>query len=55
MGTDLRKADLTGTLLDQNALDQSYWNGARGVSQGLAATLAYTMQGLTQHRRGDGP
>ena len=33
MGTDLRRADLTGALLDENALDQSHWNGARGVSQ----------------------
>ena len=34
MGTDLRGADLTGALLDPKALDQTHWNGAKGVSRG---------------------
>jgi len=34
IGTDLRKTDLTGALLDQLALEQSHWVGARGVVQG---------------------
>ena len=34
MGTDLRRADLTGAFLDENALDQSHWNGAKGVKKG---------------------
>ena len=34
IGTDLRRTDLTGALLDPKALDQSHWDGARGVNQG---------------------
>ena len=34
MGTDLRRADLTGARLDPRALDQSHWDGARGVHHG---------------------
>ena len=34
IGTDLRRTDLTGALLDQHALEQSHWGGARGVVQG---------------------
>ena len=34
IGTDLRRTDLTGAQLDPNALDQSHWDGARGVIKG---------------------
>ena len=34
IGTDLRLTDLTGALLDPNALNQSHWDGARGVTKG---------------------
>lgn len=34
IGTDLRGTDLTNALLDPNALKQSHWIGARGVSKG---------------------
>ena len=34
IGTDLRRTDLSGALLDPMALDQSHWDGARGVNQG---------------------
>ena len=34
IGTDLRNADLTNALLDQHALEQSHWNGAKGVRKG---------------------
>ena len=34
IGTDLRRTDLTGALLDSKALDQTHWNGARGVTRG---------------------
>ena len=34
IGTDLRRADLTGARLNPRALDQSHWDGARGVHQG---------------------
>ena len=34
IGTDLRRTDLTGALLDPKALDQSHWDGARGVTKG---------------------
>ena len=35
IGTDLRGTDLTNALLDQNALEQAHWTGARGVTKGL--------------------
>ena len=31
-GTDLRDCDLTGALLDANALEESHWEGAKGLS-----------------------
>ena len=34
IGADLRLTDLTGALLDPNALNQSHWDGARGVTKG---------------------
>ena len=34
IGTDLRRADLTGAIFDQQALEQSYWDGARGIRKG---------------------
>ena len=34
IGTDLRRTDLSGALLDPKALDQSHWDGTRGVNQG---------------------
>ena len=34
IGTDLRRTDLSGALLDPKAMDQSHWDGARGVNQG---------------------
>ena len=34
IGTDLRRTDLTGAQLDPNALNQSHWDGARGVTKG---------------------
>jgi len=34
-GTDLRFADLSGAQLDPEALDQSHWHGAKGISTGV--------------------
>ena len=34
-GTDLRGADLSGAQLDVGALEQSHWQGARGVADGI--------------------
>ena len=34
IGTDLRRTDLTSALLEPNALDQSHWDGANGISNG---------------------
>ena len=34
IGTDLRRTDLSGALLDPKAMDQSHWDGARGVNYG---------------------
>ena len=34
-GTDLRSADLSGAQLDQGALDQSHWHGAKGITAGV--------------------
>ena len=33
-GTDLRETDLSDALLDRNALEQSHWVGAQGVTKG---------------------
>jgi len=33
-GTDLRGSDLSGALLDDGALEQSHWDGAKGISRG---------------------
>ena len=33
-GTDLRGADLSGAQMDANALEQSHWQGARGIIDG---------------------
>ena len=33
-GTDLRGADLSGAQIDANALEQSHWQGARGIIDG---------------------
>ena len=33
-GTDLRGADLSGAQLDPQALQQSHWNGAKGIVEG---------------------
>ena len=33
-GTDLRDADLNGAQLDRQALQQSHWNGAKGIVEG---------------------
>ena len=34
-GTDLRGADLSGAQLDAGALEQSHWQGARGIQTGV--------------------
>ena len=33
-GTDLRDADLNGAQLDRQSLQQSHWNGAKGIVEG---------------------
>ena len=33
-GTDLRGADLSGAQMDANALEQSHWQGAKGIVEG---------------------
>ena len=34
-GTDLRHADLSGAQLEQGSLDESHWEGARGINTGI--------------------
>ena len=34
-GTDLRGADLSGAQMDANALEQSHWQGAKGINAGV--------------------
>ena len=34
-GTDLRNADLSGAQLDPGALEQSHWQGAKGINTGV--------------------
>ena len=48
-GTDLRDADLNGAQLDPQALEQTHWSGAQGISQGAQPRQP------AQRRGGGGP
>ncbi|MDO6351452.1 pentapeptide repeat-containing protein [Synechococcus sp. YX-04-1] len=55
IGTDLRRTDLTGALLDPKALDQSHWDGARGVSQGARSHAGLHNAGVNAAQAGRWP
>ena len=55
IGTDFRSADLTGALLNQHALDQSHWYGARGVSQGARSHAGLHNAGVDAAQEGRWP
>ena len=45
-GTDLRDCDLTGALLDDNALEESHWDGAKGVTPHIQSHSALHNAGV---------
>ena len=51
-GTDLRHADLSGAHLDAGALDQSHWQGARGIDRGLRSHASLHNAGVDAARSG---
>ena len=55
MGTDLRGADLTGALLDPKALDQTHWNGAKGVNRGARSHAGLHNAGVDAAQAGRWP
>ncbi len=55
IGTDLRRTDLTNALLDQNALNQSNWIGAKGVSKGALSHASLHNAGVQAAQAGRWP
>ena len=45
-GTDLRDADLTGAQLDPQALEESHWQGALGIREGVRSHAALHNAGV---------
>ena len=52
-GTDLRGADLSGAQLDVGALEQSHWQGARGVADGILNHADLHNSGVDAAQAGD--
>ena len=55
IGTDLRRTDLTGALLDPKGMDQSHWDGARGVNQGARSHAGLHNAGVDAAQDGRWP
>ena len=55
IGTDLRRTDLTGALLDLKGMDQSHWDGARGVNQGARSHAGLHNAGVDAAQDGRWP
>ena len=51
-GTDLRYADLSGARLSPNALEESHWQGASGVSSGIQSHAALHNAGVEASQTG---
>ena len=51
-GTDLRQADLSGAQLDDGALEQTHWQGARGIGAGIRSHAALHNAGVTAAEEG---
>ena len=46
-GTDLRHADLSGAQFDPDALEESHWQGAQGISSGIRSHAALHNAGVS--------
>ena len=51
-GTDLRDADLNGAQLDPQALEQTHWSGAQGISQGARSHASLHNAGVEAAQSG---
>ena len=54
-GTDLRDADLSGAQLDDAALEQSHWQGAKGIQTGIRSHAALHNAGVDAAQQGRWP
>ena len=54
-GTDLRSSDLSGARLDPGALEQSHWQGARGIEAGIRSHAALHNAGVDAAAAGQWP
>ncbi|AII48243.1 hypothetical protein KR52_03615 [Synechococcus sp. KORDI-52] len=51
-GTDLRLSDLSGAVLDPDALEQSHWQGARGIASGIRSHASLHNAGVDAAEKG---
>ena len=51
-GTDLRNSDLSGALLDPGSLEQSHWQGAGGIREGIRSHAALHNAGVDAAQAG---
>ena len=51
-GTDLRFADLTGAHLSPNALEETHWQGAKGIKSGIQSHAALHNAGVEAAQAG---
>ena len=51
-GTDLRSSDLGGAQLDPGALEQSHWQGAQGIGQGVRSHASLHNAGVDYAQAG---
>ena len=54
-GTDLRQADLSGTLISPGALERSHWLGAVGINQGMLSAASLHNAGVDEANAGRWP
>ena len=54
-GTDLRQADLSGSLISPGALERSHWLGAIGINQGLRSPASLHNAGVDEAQAGRWP
>ena len=54
-GTDFRQSDLSGALLDPVALEQSHWQGARGIASGIRSHASLHNAGVDAAEAGSWP
>ena len=54
-GTDLRLSDLSGAVLDPDALEQSHWQGARGIASGIRSHASLHNAGVDAADAGQWP